>query len=237
MSFDAWRPPTIAGRANVPGHRVARIVTPGEAPVEPIEWRQVGTAAARPESGATKETAPDHTAQMAQLQQQCEQRIREAHTAGLRDGEAAAKARAAGEVQAVVEKMTQSIADLGQLRGRLRKQAEADVVKLSLAIAKRVLRREVAVDPDAMRGLVVAALEKLHSQEICRVRVSAAQAASIAAMLRQAAPHANIEVVSDGSLAPGGIVFETTQGNLEASVDSQLQEIERGLADHLRKQA
>ena len=174
---------------------------------------------------------------MAQLQQQCEQRIREAHTAGLRDGEAAAKARAAGEVQAVVEKMTQSIADLGQLRGRLRKQAEADVVKLSLAIAKRVLRREVAVDPDAMRGLVVAALEKLHSQEICRVRVSAAQAASIAAMLRQAAPHANIEVVSDGSLAPGGIVFETTQGNLEASVDSQLQEIERGLADHLRKQA
>ena len=33
------------------------------------------------------------------------------------------------------------------------------------------------------------------------------------------------------------MVFETNQGNLDASVDSQLQEIERGLADHLRKQS
>ena len=113
-----------------------------------------------------------HDAQMAQLQQQCEQRVREAHAAGLREAEAAAKARAAAEVQAVVEKLAQSIADLAQMRGRLRKQAEGDTVKLSLAIAKRVLRREVAVDPDAMRGLAMAALEKLQTQEICRVRAS-----------------------------------------------------------------
>ena len=40
----------------------------------------------------------------------------------------------------------------------------------------------------------------------------------------------------DGSLQPGGVVFETNQGNLDASVDSQLAEIERGLADHMRRQ-
>jgi flagellar biosynthesis/type III secretory pathway protein FliH len=93
------------------------------------------------------------------------------------------------------------------------------------------------MDGDAMRGLVMAALEKLQAQEICRVRASAGQAAAIGAILKQAAMHAKIEVISDGSLAPGGIIFETTQGNLDASVDSQLREIERGLADHLRKQS
>jgi flagellar biosynthesis/type III secretory pathway protein FliH len=33
------------------------------------------------------------------------------------------------------------------------------------------------------------------------------------------------------------VIFETRHGNLDASVDSQLQEIERGLADRLRRQS
>ncbi|HEV2445726.1 MAG TPA: hypothetical protein VGS58_07380, partial [Candidatus Sulfopaludibacter sp.] len=44
-----------------------------------------------------------------------------------------------------------------------------------------------------------------------------------------------VEVVADASREPGDAIFETERGNLDASVDSQLQEIERGLADRLRK--
>jgi len=33
------------------------------------------------------------------------------------------------------------------------------------------------------------------------------------------------------------VLFETPRGNLDAGVESQLQEIERGLADRLRKQS
>jgi flagellar assembly protein FliH len=207
----------------------------------PMEWRRLGTPGGRtassPADAAVKQESPDAAVELALLQQQWEQRVKEAHAAGSREGEAAAKASAAGEVQQVLEKLAHSIAELAQMRGRLRKQAEGDTVKLSLAIAKRVLRRELAVDPDAMRGLVMAALEKLHAQEICKVRVSAAQSGAIAAILRQTAAHANIEVIPDGSMAPGGVVFETNQGNLDASVESQLQEIERGLADHMSKQS
>jgi flagellar assembly protein FliH len=136
-----------------------------------------------------------------------------------------------------MDKLALSLADLTQLRPRLRKQAEGDTVKLALAIARRVLRREIAVDPDAIRGLVIAALEKLQSQEIYRVRASPPQSASVAAILRQKTPNSKIEVVPDPSLSPGGVIFESNQGNLDVSVDSQLQEIERGLADHLRRQA
>jgi flagellar assembly protein FliH len=219
------------------GRRVARIVaTEGEAAAKPMEWREVGPAPGRTSAMATQDS-PDVTAQMEQLRQHYEQRVREAHAAGVRETEASAKTRAAAEVQGTIEKLAQSLAELAQMRGRLRKQAEGDTVKLSLAIAKRVLRREVAMDPDAMRGLAIAALEKLQAQEIHRVRVSTGQAAAIGAILRQAAPHAKIEVIPDGTLPPGGIVFETNHGNLDASVDSQLQEIERGLADHLRKQS
>jgi flagellar biosynthesis/type III secretory pathway protein FliH len=44
-------------------------------------------------------------------------------------------------------------------------------------------------------------------------------------------------VIPDPSRQPGDVVFETERGNLDVSVDSQLREIERGLADRLRKHA
>jgi flagellar assembly protein FliH len=242
MSSDAWRPRTVVARASTAGPRIARILTAGEEldGAKPVEWRQVGGHAGAWTGGAaagTKEPTPDMTAQMAHLQQQCELRVREAHAAGTREAEAAARTRAASEVQQVLEKMAHTIGELAQMRGRLRKQAEGDTVKLSLAIARRIVRREVAMDPEALRGLVIAALETLQAKEVCRVRANVSQAAAMAAILRQTATHGNVEVVPDGSLAPGGIIFETTQGNLDASVDSQLQEIERGLADHMRKQS
>jgi flagellar assembly protein FliH len=45
---------------------------------------------------------------------------------------------------------------------------------------------------------------------------------------------ATVELVADPSLQSGDLLFETTRGNLDASVDSQLREIERGFADRLQ---
>ena len=236
MSSDAWQPKIAVRPSGLLGPRFARVIErEGEVEVTPVVWRHVG-AAATATAGKPEAASPDLAAQIQRIEQQCEQRVKEARAAGLREGEAAARPRAAAEVQPVLEKLARSIEDLAQIRGRLRKQAEGDTIKLSLAIARRVLRRELAIDQDAMRGLVMAALEKLQAQEICRVRTNPAQAAAVTACLREAASNAKVEVIPDGSLQPGGVVFETNQGNLDASVDSQLAEIERGLADHLRRQ-
>jgi len=236
MSSDAWQSKLAVLPSGLLGPRFARVIeTEGEVEVTPVVWRQVGAAAVA--AGKAEAASPDQAAQIQRMEQQCEQRVKEARTAGLREAEAAARTRAAAEVQPVLEKLARSIEDLAQIRARLRKQAEGDTIKLSLAIARRVLRRELAIDQDAMRGLVMAALEKLQAQEICRVRTNPAQAAAITACLREGASNAKVEVIPDGSLQPGGVIFETNQGNLDASVDSQLAEIERGLADHMRRQA
>lgn len=236
MSSNRWQP-IIESAPALAAPRTARILAPDASTVaEPIVWRDIAVRAARPVAPHSAPT-PDLSSQMDSLRVQCEQRVREAHAAGAREGEAAAKTRAVAEVQGTVDKLAHSIADLAQLQPRLRKQAEWDAVKLALAIAKRVLRREIAVDPDAIRGLVLAALEKLQAQEIYRVRANPAHTPPLTAALRASAPQIQIEVIADASLPPGGIVFETNQGNLDASIDSQLAEIERGLADHLRRQS
>jgi len=169
-----------------------------------------------------------------QLRREWEQRAREAQAAGFREGEAAGRNRAAAEYQAIVEKFAQTAGEVAQLRARLRREAEADTLKLALAIAGRVLRRELAVDPGALEALLLGALEKLRGQEITRVRVNPAHAGVVSACLGRCFAGTPVEVIADGSRPPGTAVFETPRGNLDASVESQLQEIERGLTDRLR---
>ena len=204
--------------------------------VEPLVWRQMHANRAAQTVVETEEK-PDYVARLAQLQQQYEQRTREAHASGVREGEAAGRKSAAAELQPVMDRLARSIEEIGGLRTRLRAEAEADLIQLALAIAKRVLRRELAIDPEALHGLVLGALEKLSGQEISRVRVHPSHAALLTESLRQNCASAKVEVIGDPSRAVGEVIFETPRGNLDASVDSQLQEIERGLADRLRRSA
>jgi flagellar assembly protein FliH len=201
-----------------------------ELPVNPLVWRQVGTAPAG-------EAVPGAADQRAQLEAQYRQKAAEAHAAGLREGEAAGRNRAAAELQPVLERLARSTEEIAGMRARLRREAESDVVQLALAIARRVILRELSADPDALRGLVMAAFETLQGQEIARVRVHPSHVALLTSCLEQASGGAPVAVVPDQSREVGSVVFETTRGNLDASVDSQLQEIERGLTDRLRKQS
>jgi flagellar assembly protein FliH len=203
--------------------------------IEPLVWRQMHTAGTSG-LGVDSEAPPDSRERLAVLQQQYEQRAREAHAAGVKEGEAAGRKNAAAELQPVITRLTRCIDEISGLRGRLRAEAEADLVKLALAIARRVIRRELGIDPEALHGLVLGALDKLQGQEISRVRVHPSHVALVTESMRLNSASAKVEVIADPSRELGTVIFETRHGNLDASVDSQLQEIERGLADRLRRQ-
>ena len=200
--------------------------------VESLSLRQVRSAGGAPAPGpAVEEARPSQ-----EMLQQIEQRVREARAQGYREGEAAGRGQAAAEVRPVIERLARSIEEVAGFRARLRREAEADTIQLALAIARRVLRRQLAIDPEALHGLVLGALEKLEGQEISRLRVHPAHAALVGGCLEQVSAGTKVEIVADSSREVGGVMFETQRGNLDASIESQLQEIERGLADCLRRQ-
>lgn len=207
-----------------------KVVPPGgDRPTAPHEWRQIHK---NPRTGADVTAAASE--RPVDMERECARRVEAAHAAGLREGEDAGRSRAVAEIQPAVERLARSAAEISALRGRLRREAEADLVGLSIAIARRVLRREMTVDPEALRGVVRAALEKIEAREVSRVWAHPAHAQLLAACLREAGAAA-IEVVSDPSYELGAVVFESARGDLDASVETQLREIERGLADRLGK--
>jgi flagellar biosynthesis/type III secretory pathway protein FliH len=88
------------------------------------------------------------------------------------------------------------------------------------------------VDAEALQGLVKGALEKLSAREICRIRAHPELEPGIRRCLERES-QSGIQVIGDATLERGGILVETSRGKLDASLETQLAEIGRGLADRL----
>jgi flagellar assembly protein FliH len=119
-------------------------------------------------------------------------------------------------------------------RARYFAGVEAEVVKLALAIAARVLHREAKLDPLLLTGVVRVALEKVaeDSATVLRVPVSELE------MWREvfvASPESSLQVVGDERLAMDECVLDTNVGRVELGVSAQLEEIERGFFDLMQQ--
>jgi len=202
---------------------------------QPCKWPVAGAAAAAVATARTSGADTSQEARLAELEQHAEQRIREARQAGFREGEAAGRAQATAELKVVQATLARNIEDIARLRPRLVRAAEAEMVELALAVARRILRRELAVDPNALRGLVKAALDRMPSQDLCRVRAHPELESGLRQSLDQEG-RSGIEVVADGALERGALLLETSRGKLDASLETQLREIGCGLADRLPKE-
>lgn len=155
---------------------------------------------------------------------------REAFRHGHEEGERAGIEKAAAQYREAIAAFGRSALQVATLKTRLRREAEQDLVALAFAIARKILRREVSVDPAAVVGLVRSCLEQYSRAEPSSLRVHPDDAPLLAEFFEQnPAPHLNI--VADPKLSRGGAVFETSRGVLDARFEVQLEEIEKGLAD------
>jgi flagellar assembly protein FliH len=219
----------------------SRVLRSGEgATVTPIQWRATATVLppkTKPESSARSGPSSEKSTSDGNQhpQQELERVEREAYHRGFSEGRAVGREQAAAEVQPLLDQLGRSLASLTSLRSRIRSEAEGDLLKLAVAIARRVLHRELTLDPESIEGLIRVALEKLQARELCRVRVHPDQEAAIRSSLERFSNSQKVELVADSSMQCGDVLFETAHGNLDGSIESQLQEIERGLADRLQR--
>jgi flagellar assembly protein FliH len=204
-----------------------------------MAWRQAGGPRAERRFSAPLETDPtvDAQAQLAELDRQIEARVKSAYQQGQAASEAAANQRATQRLDPVLASLSQLTQELAGARKRFRAEAEEDTVKLAIAIARRVLHRELATDPEAILGLVIAAFQRLNARETHRLRLSPSDAGTLQQYRDRMDLPPGLEILSESSLPAGSAIFETSRGDLDASVDTQLAEIERGFADLIRRRA
>jgi flagellar assembly protein FliH len=191
----------------------------------PMSWRVVtseGDARARSISQAEADR---------EAARRLDQTKREAFAEGL----AAGRQQTEEQFRPAVQGLAETLDSLARLRQNIRQETIQDLVHLAISVAARVIHREVAVDPDALAGLIQAAFSKVQSREINRVRMHPILEPLVRKLLEQAGAPKNLVLMPDPSLQPAEVFFETSQGTLDASVETQLREIERGLIDKLER--
>jgi flagellar biosynthesis/type III secretory pathway protein FliH len=142
--------------------------------------------------------------------------------------EAAAAGHAEGRARAAAMLAAAALA-----RDRLLADAEREVVALALAVARKVLGRELASDPAAVVELAAAAVAEARDRREVVLRVSPGDAAAIrggegrlAALAR-----APLRIHEDPSLEPGAAVVDTEAGRIDARVEAQLEALARAVEE------
>ena len=167
------------------------------------------------------------------VEQQIEQARKQGFQDGIRHAESAIQQQFQAQLNEVGVRLAASLADVAALRPRLRHQSEAQVVELAILVARKILHRTLAMDPDALSGLVKAALGRIDARELLEIRVAAVHHASIKSAIDRLGLPSQVQLIADASLEPGAVLIESDRGRLDASVSTQLAEIERGFADFL----
>ncbi|HEY3444444.1 MAG TPA: FliH/SctL family protein [Paludibaculum sp.] len=192
------------------------------------QWRPLGSNSELVDRALSQDApvapveAPEEGFQL-RLQQQCD--------LAFRQGEAAGRKSVQVEMDETSKALGRAIEAAASYKSRLRQEAEREVVNLALAVARRILRRQIQVDEEAILGLVKAAFENANLREVTQVRVHPQFAGVVGSHLLAIGAPVSIQLTGDASLELGGVLLETARGCLDASADTQLDEIGRGFAD------
>lgn len=131
-------------------------------------------------------------------------------------------------------RVTRACEEIARERKRYFLDVEAEVVKLSLAIAARILHREVNLDPLLLTAAVRVVLGKITDNSTMELRVAAVELERWKGALAVEAK-SRVALVGDERLDEGECVLETSVGRVELGVQAQLEEIEKGFFDLLRQ--
>ena len=110
---------------------------------------------------------------------------------------------------------------------------EAEVIQLSLAIARKILHREAQVDPMLVAALVRIALEKMREGSSVTIRVGPGCGSNWRAYFAGVPSLTEVEVVEDTHLTDLDCVVDTELGSANFGLDAQMKEVEQGFFDLL----
>jgi flagellar assembly protein FliH len=180
---------------------------------------------------ACKEAPPE-----AEIEKRMAEESRRAFDAGREQGcnserEAQAAARMASERERA-EQAAKLIEEFTRERDRYMEAVEREVVKLALAVAARILRREAQMDPLLLTGAVRVALGQLSGSTEVRLRVPAAEL-DLWSEAMVLVPNLAVRptVIAGEGLRLGDCMIKTELGSVDLGIRSQLGEIERGFFD------
>lgn len=188
-----------------------------ETRVEPFRWEPIGAPSQSGSAGA---------AENADLQMRTAAIERDAFAKGYAQGERAGAEAAGTRADGMLRRLAQTVEELASLRSEIIRRTERQTVQLVLAIAERVVQREVAIDRGLLVGMARAALDRLGDNGSATIRLHPEDLKAIGAAAVDEGP---VRIIADAVVTRGGCLVQSDFGFMDVSPDAQFRELARAL--------
>ena len=154
---------------------------------------------------------------------------KQAFEQGYAEGERIGKEMGEKMVETVVKRYDNAVAQLAETHKALAESMEEEIVRLALEISRKIVQRELAMDPDIVTALAAVALKRVSNHQSITLRVSRQDFGRIRVAVASTNPAVNIK--EDASLERGDFVVDTGQTHLDGRIASQIDAISHVLLD------
>lgn len=140
------------------------------------------------------------------------------HADGLREGSTGAAAE--------VGQLQELLASAAQQSRRIGEKLAEDLLGLSLAIARQMVRRTLTVHPEVVLPLITDALAEISTASAQpTLTLHPADAALVRTHLSDSLAEGNWQLVEDAAVARGGCLVQTAASHIDATVQGRWQHL------------
>ncbi len=160
---------------------------------------------------------------------------KDAYMAGFEDGKKTAGEVVKKETAIRCRRLEELISEIRDFKKVLFSECEAEAVELCLSIARKVILREFSIREDSVVYVVKEALKAAVTNGRIRIRLNPGDMAMIKEhgkeLKRYTQGFAAVALDGDESLKSGGCIIETGTGEVDATIEGLLDEVQGILKD------
>jgi flagellar assembly protein FliH len=151
---------------------------------------------------------------------------------GYAEGFKTGKTEALQSLAKEVKNMTQVAADIGQFKNVLYNDVKKETIELSLKIAEKIVNSAVLSDNDFLKSTISAVLNKAADSTNIIIYLNPSDYNSFSKNSETAETlsknkQSKISFMSDPNLLPGNTFIKTDFGEIDAGIETQLNQIEK----------
>ncbi len=155
--------------------------------------------------------------------------IEEAYAKGRRD----ALDDAGKDLESAARALATAAEEISRLRDSLAKNSSQDMLRLVMTIAEQIIRREVSADPQVVLTIIENALQSSVRSDQYRIRVNPEDLEHVTQQkplfLASISGLKNLSVEADPAISRGGCRVDSELGEVDATLETQLESIRQAL--------
>ena len=153
-----------------------------------------------------------------------------AYAKGFARGEKAGIESGNEKIESVINRINKGLSELIKIRQDIYLETEQEIVKLAMAIARKIVCNEIRVKKDTVVNVVKEAVKKVEGNEKVKVKLSRKDFQFIKgekpAIIDKINNIENVSFEMEESIPDGGCIIETESGNIDARLEKQFQAVE-----------